>query len=303
MAVPKFHEFFREILEIVSDQQEHSIRELIHECATRLKVTEQDRKERLPSGKQFTLDNRVGWAKTYLLKAGLVESPRRAHIKITELGTRFLADAPEIIKPSDLKKFESFREFHSSVGKPDPEAQEQKISSKDTPDEQLAFIHTEITDALAKDLLEKVREREPSFFEQLVVELLVKMGYGGSFAEAGLALGGSNDGGVDGMIKEDKLGLDRIYIQAKRYQEGAHVGRPEVQAFAGALEGKRAHKGVFITTSHFSIGAREYVESIQKRIVLIDGTYLAKLMIEHDIGTSVKETYYVKEIDNDFFDK
>ena len=237
----------------------------------------------------------------YLTKAGALERMKRGVFRITERGKELLALKVPKLTIKDLSQFPEFVAFHKGSQNGDDEVQEIKAERPQTPEEQLANAYKVLREALANDILETVKKASPAFFEELVVDLLVAMGYGGSVEDAGKAVGGSGDGGIDGIIKEDKLGLDVVYVQAKRWSSS--VGRPVVQAFAGSLEGVRARKGVLITTSSFSQDALEYVRVIEKRIVLIDGTHLADLMIDHDIGVNVIQTYKIKRLDSDYFEE
>ena len=263
-------------------------------------LTDEDRKTLLPSGQQYTFDSRVGWAKTYLKKAGLIDSPVRGYFKITDRGRQVLKDSPPKITVNYLRQFKEFEEWRSAP-KIDKGEQQGKEPTKEnlTPEELIESAYKELREDLASELLKKVKSCSPSFFERLVVDLLLAMGYGGSRKDAGMAIGRSGDEGIDGIIKGDKLGLDVVYIQAKRWENP--VSRPEIQKFAGALMGKKAKKGIFITTSGFSKDAKEYADKIESKIVLIDGETLAQLMIDHDIGVSNYMTYTLKKIDNDYF--
>lgn len=237
-------------------------------------------------------------------KAGLLEATRRGHFQITSRGIDLLAKHPEPINVKTLEQFPEFQSFKTKKGtqrraKEDEEDKTPELSFS-TPSEALEEAYQNLRDELADDLLEKLKQLNPAFFERVVVELLVKMGYGGSLADAGKAIGRSGDGGIDGIIKEDKLGLDVIYIQAKRWDSNS-VGRPDVQQFAGALQGQRATKGIFITTSRFTREAQEFAAGIGSKIVLIDGEQLAQMMIDHDVGVSTAATYHVKRLDSDYF--
>jgi restriction system protein len=303
MPVPGYQEFMRPLLETVSDGGDHNVREAYTRVADRLGVTEADRQELIPSGSQRLLDNRAGWAKTYLLKAGLLESPRRAFIRITARGREALGGS-ERIDSRYLRRFPEFLEFQRSDGGEEKgdeaeKAREVAATAETTPEELILSGYRQIQAALASDLLDRVKAASPAFFERLVVQLLVAMGYGGSIEDAGKALGKPGDEGIDGIIKEDRLGLDVIYLQGKRWEKT--IGRPDIQQFAGALQGQRARKGVFITTSTFSADARQYAERIDTRIILIDGTELAKLMIAHGVGVTPVAVYELKRVDSDFF--
>lgn len=299
MAIPDYQSIMLPLLELASDGIEHSYREAVNTLAEQFQLSPEERKELLPSGKQPAFDNRVGWAKTYMEKAGLLNKTRRAHFTISATGKEVLASKPTEINNAFLKQYESFREF-TSYTKPEKEDESQTISlDVTTPDEQIAQAYLELNKSLADDLLSIIRNATPSFFEQLVVDLMIAIGYGGSRKEAGQATQATNDDGIDGIIKEDRLGLDTIYLQAKRWQNTVH--RPEIDKFIGTLTRNRARKGVFITTSEFSAGAREAVNNLDMKVVLIDGKQLAELMIEHNLGVTRKEVYEVKQLDSDYF--
>lgn len=301
--IPDYQKLMLPLLKLVSDGNEHKYRDLIEKLAIEFQITDDERKELLASGNQAIFDNRVGWAKTYLKKAGLLESPKRAIFKITEIGRDTLAKKPDNIDAKYLKQFPSFLEFQN-VSRNDNETDEElntDSANEQTPEENLDKAYQRIRKSLSSELLNRVVELSPSFFERLVVELLVKMGYGGSIKDAGKALGKSGDEGIDGTIKEDKLGLDIIYIQAKRWKPGNVVGRPELQKFVGALAGQGAKKGIFITTSNFTKEAIEYTPRNETKIVLIDGEQLAQLMIDYNLGCTTQQTYEVKKIDSDYF--
>jgi len=300
MAIPDYQSFMLPLLKITGDRQEHGLGEVIDTLALQFELTDADRQEILPSGRQGKFDNRVGWARTYLKKAGLIESTGRAKFRITDRGLEVLRTNPVGINNKFLRQFPEFLEFQSTSrqsNKHDDEEETEEPSQ--TPEEILESSYQGLRHDLALELLERVKNSPPRFFENLVVDLLVAMGYGGSKADAGQAVGRSGDGGIDGIIKEDKLGLDVVYVQAKRWEDT--VGRPVVQAFAGSLEGQRARKGVLITTSQFSQDARDYVTRIEKKIVLIDGEQLAQLMIDHNIGVTEVASYVVKKADLDYF--
>jgi restriction system protein len=287
------------LLQFAGDRREHSLREAIDSLADQLGLTAEDRKTLLPSGQEEVFVNRVGWARTYLVKAGMLQSTRRGYFEITERGLEVLGRNPSRIDVKFLEQFEEFRQFKAlrhtrSVGSDDAAAE-----TETTPEEALESAYGRLRDSLVADLLQQVKSASPSLFEKLVVELLLKMGYGGSRLDAGRAIGRSGDEGVDGIINEDRLGLDIIYVQAKRWE--ATVGRPEVQKFAGALQGQRAKKGVMITTSTFSSEARAYVAQIDNKIALIDGEQLAGLMIDHNLGVAPVASYEIKKVDTDYF--
>lgn len=300
--IPDYQSLMLPILRLVSDGKEHTFRDLIEELAVEFGVSDEERKELLASGGQAIFDNRVGWAKTYLKKAGLLDSPKRATFVITALGIGALDKKPDRIDARYLKQFPAFLEFqNASRASGDGDSIAVQEASEQTPEESLDEAYNRIRKSLASELLNKVVEFPPVFFERLVVELLVKMGYGGSIKDAGKAMGRSGDEGIDGTIKEDKLGLDIIYIQAKRWKPGNVVGRPELQRFVGALAGQGAKKGIFITTSSFTKEAQEYTPRNETKIVLIDGSQLTQLMIDYNIGCTTQQVYEVKKIDSDYF--
>jgi len=301
MTIPDYQALMLPLLVLASDGKVHAIRDAREQIATNLELTNEEREELLPSGRQPVFDNRIAWAKTYLLQAGLLNAPRRAHFQITDRGRQVLAENPTGIDTKLLDRFPEFVKFRT-VGKKADEDKSRVVgedSESATPEEMLESAHQQIRSDLAADLLNRIKAAPPSFFERLVVELLVKMGYGGSRKEAGKALGRSGDEGIDGIINEDRLGLDIIYLQAKRW-EGT-VGRPEIQKFVGALHGKRARKGVFITTGSYSSEARDYVRNIDPKVVLIDGVELAELMIDFGLGVTTTAIYEIKRVDSDYF--
>lgn len=301
MAVPDFQSWLLPLLTRLADGEIHRMSDLYEQLAEDLNLSDADRSERLPSGAQQTYMNRIAWARTYLKKAGLVQAPGRSQVQITDRGRDTLSESHTRLTTAYLKKFPEFQEFHSVKPRPNLTAEDpQSNGDEDTPQESLERVYQQLQNELAIDLLDRVKQSPPSFFEKLVVDLLVAMGYGGSREGAGRTVGKSGDGGIDGVINEDRLGLDVVYLQAKRW-EGS-VGRPVVQAFAGSLEGVRANKGVLITTSTFTTDATIYVQQISKKIVLIDGKQLAKYMIQHGVGVDVEVRYDVKRIDNDYFD-
>jgi restriction system protein len=289
------------LLQIAADKNIHEFRSVIDTLNEKFNLTDEQRQELLPSGKQPIFENRTGWAKTHLKKAGLLNYPKRGCIEITERGIAVLENKPEKIDMKFLKQFDEYNEFLNITNQnknDDGSANEIEIH---TPEELIETAFQNIRRTLADEILEKIRNVTPSFFERLVVDLLVKMGYGGSIKDAGRAIGKTNDEGIDGTIKEDKLGLDIIYIQAKRWKEGNIVGRPEIQKFVGALAGQGAKKGIFITASSFSKEALEYSPKNETKIIMIDGIQLAELMIEYNIGVSNQQTYEIKRIDSDYF--
>ncbi len=306
MAVPDYQSLMLPLLKFADEQNaEVSTGDVIEVLGGRLGLTESDLKEMLPSGQQSTFANRIAWAATYMRKALLLETTRRGYYRITPRGRELLKKQPTTINVKSLKQFPEFLEFQQLKGTRSGD-RKAEVSAPEamtaTPSEALENAYENLRDELADDLLTRLKKSSPSFFERIVVELLVKMGYGGSRADAGKAIGKSGDGGIDGIIKEDKLGLDVVYIQAKRWDNNA-VGRPDVMQFAGALQAQKASKGIFITTSRFTDDARGYVTQIGSKIVLIDGEQLTQLMIEHDVGVSTVSLYPVKKIDTDYFDE
>jgi len=302
MAIPGFQDLMLPFLQYINDGKEHTLRELIECLAGEFKLTEDERRELLPSGRQPLFNNRVGWARTYMKKAGLLELPQRAVIKITPRGKEVLAEKPSRIDIKLLKRFPEFVEFITIVpkeGNDSPSAAASDTAVEKTPEETIEFAYQGMRQELVSEILSQIKSCSPAFFERLVVELLVKMGYGGSTKDAGQAIGRSGDEGIDGVIKEDKLGLDAVYIQAKRW-EGT-VSRPEIQKFVGALHGQKARKGIFITTSDFSKEAKDYTKNVESRVVLINGEALAQLMIDYDLGVSATKIFELKKLDSDFF--
>ena len=292
------------VLKLAADGHEHKFSQAVEALADEFRLSTEERNELLPSGSQAVFNNRVGWARSYLKQAGLLSSPRRGFFKITQRGLDLLATNPEKVDNSILEQYPEFIAFKNRRReKSETEKQSETFTEEDstlTPEDALAAAYQKLRSALEIEILNAIKEASPSFFERLVVDLLVKMGYGGNRQDAGKALGKSGDGGIDGIINEDRLGLDVIYIQAKRW-EGS-VGRPEIQKFAGALQGQRAKKGVFITTSSFTKEAKEYASLIESKIILIDGEHLARLMVEHNVGVSTVGQYEVKKLDSDYFD-
>jgi restriction system protein len=306
VPIPAYEPFMLPLLRCLRDGQVRHRHECNEPLIDYFQLTPEEVEQLLPSGKQTALRNRAGWASTHLAKAGLIERPRRGYMRITERGLEALrvADQGITIDNAYLLQYPEFVEFFrpSSPQGDTPARLPTPLPATEsrTPQEAMEAAYQTLRAALAGELLERIMDGSPRFFEQVVLDLLVAMGYGGSRADAAQAVGGSGDGGVDGWIKEDKLGLDSIYLQAKRW-EGS-VGRPIVQAFAGSLEGHRARKGVLITTSRFSQDAYDYVRSIEKRIVLIDGERLTTLMIDHGVGVADVAVYPVKRIDEDYFE-
>jgi restriction system protein len=304
MPIPDYQTVMLPFLKVLGDGEVHHVRSVIERLATEFKLSAEELEEKIPSGLAFLFDNRVGWGRTYLKKAGLIESSKRGEYRITKRGTEVLASKPAKIDVGLLRRYPEFQEFYDSDRTAEDQATKPEASEPQedrTPLEVLEGAHQRLRRELADELLQTVRNASPAFFERLVVDVLVKMGYGGSRKDAGKAVGRSGDDGVDGIINEDRLGLDKVYVQAKRWT--AVVGRPDVQGFVGSLEGRRARKGVFITTSQFSKDAKEYVTRIEKNIVLIDGEELAQLMIDSDVGVADVGSYNVKRLDRDYFEE
>lgn len=302
MPIPDYQAIMLPLLKFTTDQKEHSLQETIDALADNFQLTEDERKELLPSGRQPTFNNRVGWARTYLKKAGLVESTKRGYFRITDKGIDTIKTNPVEINAKFLRQFPEFLEFQNYTQQSEESASNgsgTEINTTRTPEEDVELAIQKLTKELASDLLQTIKNSSPAFFEKLVVDLLVKMGYGGTRKDAGQTVGRSGDGGIDGIINEDRLGLDVIYIQAKRWESS--VGRPEIQKFAGALQGFRAKKGVFITTSTFTNEAKDYVSRIDSKIILIDGETLTELMIENNVGVTPFAVYEVKKVDSDYF--
>lgn len=284
---------------------ERRVPETAEQIANIFRLTDEEREEILPSGRQRILHNRIHWAKFYMSKAGLVEIPKRGLFRATRAGLDLLASNPRSIDVKALKSYPSFLEFYEASTAKQPKSERPIVNelavSSATPEEQIDAAQTVLHSALSSDLLQRILDNSPAFFEHLIVDLLVAMGYGGSHEKAALKLGKSGDNGVDGVIDEDRLGLDRIYVQAKRYAEQNTVQRPEVQGFVGSLVGFGATKGVFVTTSTFSAGASEFADKIPQRVILIDGAKLTDLMIEHDVGVRINRRVAIKRLDEDFF--
>ncbi|MCC6543045.1 MAG: restriction endonuclease [Nitrospirae bacterium] len=299
MAIPDYQTIMLPLLKFAGDKDEHSLREATDILAQEFLLTEYERKEMLQSGQQEIFHNRVAWARTYLKKAGLLDSTRRGYFKITERGYDVLRRNPHKIDTQFLDQYKEFKEFRALRHTKEQAEKESELNYETTPEEALERAYQRLRDDLACELLQQITVISPSLFEKIVVELLVKMGYGGSRQDAGKAIGKSGDEGIDGIIKEDRLGLDIIYIQAKRWT--GIVGRPEVQKFAGALQGQRAKKGILITTSAFSQEAHDYASRIESKIILIDGESLAQLMIDNNLGVSSMANYEIKRIDSDYF--
>ena len=304
MAIPDYQSCMRPLLKAVEDGQTYKFKDLVDKLADEFQLTDEEKNELIPSGVQTVINSRVGWARTYLVKAQCLETPKKGMVKIAERGKKLLTDYPDKISTKDLQQFEEFVDFVSSSKKSNKQQETEVVSQQTmTPEEAIDYGTKMLNQDLASDLLSKILSKDDKFFEVLVVQLLEKMGYGGDFEDSSDVVGKAGDGGIDGIIKEDKLGFDTIYIQAKRYTD-ASVGRPELQKFSGALAGKNATKGVFITTSKFADTAREYVKTLyNQKIILIDGKKLCELMIEYNLGVATNKTIEIKKIDSDFFDE
>ena len=302
--IPDYQTLMRPVLECAA-RGEVRIGDIVEKLEDRFDLTEAERAELLPSGKQTRFANRVHWAKSYLKQAGLVKPTRRAFFTITERGKVVLADTGSVINAAYLERFEEFQSFKARTkepGEPAAPADSSLIEAEATPDEVLRSAHKKVNAALAEELLDRVQAASPAFFEQLIVELLLAMGYGGTSEEAGRALGKSGDDGVDGVIDQDPLGVDQIYIQAKRYADDNNIGPGAIRDFFGSLSLKRAHKGIFVTTSAFSPSAIQTARDLGTRIVLIDGVQVARLMIRYNIGCRDEEILHLKKVDEDFFE-
>lgn len=304
MPVPDYQTLMLPLLRLTEDRQEHTLAQAVEVMAQKFDLSEADRNEMLPSGGQLKIFNRIGWARSYMAKAGLLEAVGRGIFKITARGIALLKTKPAKIDVNLLNQYPEFVEFRTGAASVKSGSESKNGAeihlAQETPQELLESSYQTLHHQIAEDLLEKISKSSPRFFEKLVVDLLVAMGYGGSRKDAGRAIGKTGDDGIDGIIKEDRLGLDAVYVQAKRWK--STIGRPDVQSFAGSLEGHRARKGVFITTSQFSGDAKEYVTRIEKKIILIDGEQLANLSIEFGIGVEPVNTYKIQRIDLDYFE-
>lgn len=306
MAIPDFQSVMLPLLRSTVDREEHSLSSVTNDLAEHFELTEEETEELIPSGRYPRFKSRVGWASTYLKKAGLLEAPRRGYMQITSRGLEVLEASPTEIDTAFLTRYPEFVAFRSRTNGADSASntvapKTESTSKEETPEEIMESAHRQIRDELAAELLQQIMSCSPAFFEKLVVDLLVSMGYGGTRSDAGRSIGRSGDEGIDGIINEDRLGLDIIYIQAKRWQ--APVSRPEIQKFVGALQGKRARRGVFITTSSYTDGAADYASNIENRVILVDGKTLSNLMIDHGVGVSTAATYSIRRIDSDYFDE
>lgn len=302
MSIPDFQTIMRPLLAILADGEERPVQAIRETLAQEFELTEEELEERLPSGRQRTYVNRVAWALAHLKGAALIESPRRGVYRATARGQQVLAETSktERVDLRVLRAFDEYRQFRAPTDNTTPAADVSVVdAAAGTPTERMQGAHRELRAAVVVDVLERVQEQTPDFFEQVVLDVLQAMGYGGQREEAAERLGRGGDGGVDGVIREDTLGLDLIYVQAKRWTNT--VGRPDIQQFVGALNGQRASKGVFITTSAFSREASDYAESVNPRVILVDGKQLAELMVDHDVGVSVETRFEVKRVDLDYF--
>lgn len=304
MAIPDFQSVMLPLLQLAGDGEIHRIQNATQKLSEHFNLTEEEKARMLPSGQSTIFYNRVGWAKTHIKKAGLIEGPNRGQFRITERGKITLENNPQNIDMNYLMQFSEYEEFRKRTKSIDEKEEDQEEDpGKLTPEEALESAFQKIKSDLSDELLEYVLKSSPGFFEKLVVEILVEMGYGGTQRDAARAVGQSGDEGIDGIIDEDRLGLDSIYIQAKRWQKDAKIGRPQIQTFVGALQGKRAKKGVFITTASFTNQAREYATGIDSNIVLIDGLRLVDLMIDFGVGVTTRTMYEIKELDTDYFEE
>ena len=303
MAIPDFQSIMLPLLRLCGDAKEHRNREVIDTLADEFDLSEKERKELLPSGRQAIFHNRVAWSRSYMKMAELLENTQRGVFRITDRGSKILHSPPQKINIRFLMQFPEFAESRKGaqkkMKKKDIESSAAESDAGITPEEQIEEAYENLRDNLTSKILIQLKDSSPSFFEKVVVEVLVKMGYGGSRRDAGEAIGKSGDEGIDGIIKEDRLGLDIIYIQAKKWEKT--ITRPEIQKFAGALQGKRARKGIFITTSKFSRGCGEYVSKIDSKIILVDGRRLAQFMIDFNVGVSTEAIYELKRVDSDYF--
>lgn len=304
MPIPDYETLMLPLLQLAAEAngQEVALPAAVGLLADQFNLTEDERQELLPSGGTFKFSSRASWARTYLQKARLLEAARRGHFRITDRGRAILKTKPDRIDGDLLSQFEEFREFQGKKRDRRTERVVEPVLSVETPIESLGTQYERLREALASEVLERVKKCSPQFFERLVILLLVRMGYGGSLKDAGQAVGKTKDGGIDGVIREDKLGLASIYVQAKRWNDKP-VGSPDIDQFAGALSKKKATKGIFITTSTFTKDALSSMRDYSSRIVLIDGVQLAGYMIDHGVGVSIMSTYDIKKIDSDFFEE
>ncbi|RJQ26361.1 restriction endonuclease [Candidatus Parcubacteria bacterium] len=302
MAIPDYQSLMLPLLQILADGKEHPNLEVLDALADQFNLTDEERKQLLPSGQDFLFRNRVGWAKAHMKAAGLINNPKRGIFVITKTGRELIDSNPDRIDLKLLQTYEAYRESQKKWHKPKanvPEIQSEGDQDTKTPEERIEGAYVILRESVASQIVEHLKACSANFFEKVVVEVLVKMGYGGSRKDAGEAIGKSGDEGIDGIIKEDRLGLDIIYIQAKKWDNT--ISRSEIQKFAGALQGKRAKKGIFITTSDFSKTAYEYVSAIDSKIILIDGQQLAMFMMDFNVGVATEAVYELKRIDSDYF--
>jgi restriction system protein len=303
MAIPDYEACMLPLLKYLEDGKEHAFKDSVNSLADFFSLTADERSEFLPSGTSLKFASRVGWAKTYLSKAGLIKLTRRAHVQLTERGIKVLQQKNCVVNKKFLMQYQEFVAFQQKKRDPASQNGQQKTSDdfnlSQTPTEALYSAYEQLRSELISEIIDQLQISEPAFFERNVIEVLVKMGYGGSLKDAGAVIGRSGDEGIDGVIKEDILGLDNIYVQAKRW-EGS-VGRPEIQKFVGALHGQRARKGIFITLSDFTRDAFDYVKNIESKVVLINGQQLAEYMIDYNVGVTTSTTYSVKKLDSDYF--
>lgn len=304
--IPDYQTLMRPVLSSARDGP-RKISDVVDEMSDLYNLTSEERLELLPSGKQTKIANRTHWARSYMKQAGLVRNIRRGWFELTDRGRKVLEDEDTRIDSKFLEKFDEFLEFKSRDSGSDGDqilgASNASEDSSDTPEESLQLAHSRLQDALAASLLDYVRNASPAFFEQLIVDLLISMGYGGSSTDAGRALGQTGDDGVDGVIDQDALGVDQVYLQAKRYGSANSVGAPHIRDFFGALSIKKANKGIFFTTSHFTESAKRTAQDLGLRIVLIDGEELARLMMQHNVGCRDKDILHIKQIDEGYFDE
>jgi len=303
MSIPDYQNLMLPILRISANGEPHPLAQIREQVADELELSAEDLAQRLASGSQTVFANRVAWAVQFLKEARVLESVKRGVYKITDRGRSLLRDSPVEITTKTLRQFPEFVEFQGNTSVPSTgaaPAPSVSVETKDTPEELLENNFQLLQEALANDLLDAVQNGTPAFFEKIVVDLLVAMGYGGSVEDAGKVVGKSGDGGIDGVIKQDKLGLDALYVQAKRWKD--IVGSPEIMKFSGGLTKKNASRGVFITASGFTKDALEYVQALPQKIVLIDGKKLATLMIEHNVGVAPAKTFTLKRLDQDYFE-
>lgn len=301
MPIPDYQAIMLPLLKFMSDEKERQVRDMIDHLAVVFQLSSEDRRALLPSGNDIAFDNKVKWSRLYLGKAGLLESTRRGHWKITKSGLKVLSQNPSRIDVKFLEQLPQYREWKATFSKETEKEPVDRLKAieEQTPEEALEYGYQQMRDGLRQQLLKEVTNVSPRFFEKLVVKLLVEMGYGGTVRDAAKVVGGTSDEGIDGVIKQDRLGLDTIYVQAKRWQ--GVVGRPKLMEFVGALKGQKANKGVFITTSKFTNDAIDYVSKVDSKVVLIDGDQLAELMIDFHIGVSPFITYEIQRLDSDYF--